>query len=540
MVSRINGFSGMDIDSLVKNLMTAKRAPLDKLNQNKQILQWQRESYREVNSTLYNLKANKLSVGGANSYRTSAALNTQVAVIKDSTGAVTDGTTTAVKAEATSSASGIPMKVSVKQLATATTVSLDKLGSGYGTTMSLGAIDTKQSGSSVGSSGTYNLTFNVANGKNDDGTDKIEQVQFKFKEGTTLASAISQINGNAKAGVKAAFDDVTGQLVLSSKTMGEQAVKIDTTDSSFLDLFSKSSGNDSMDDRIQAGTVKGQQAIFSINDGADIKLDSNSGTYNGVKLTFQSTTGTWTKDASNNLVSSDDKPLTIATQVDTTKALATIKSFMEDYNNLISSFNTKINEARYPSFQPLTTEQRSSMNETDIKAWDEKAKSGMLKNDPFIKSLLSDMRSTISAQMGGLGAMGITTGSYYENGKLYIDEDKFKAAVEANPQQVSDLFQGAAGSTDTSIFGKFSKAIDKAMGSIAERAGTSKFSGSLTDTFKTESVMGRQLKQFDSRISTLTTQLNDTETRYYKQFSAMESAMSKYQSQLSQLTGSSS
>lgn len=30
---RINGFSGMDIDLMVKEMMTAKRAPLDKLNQ---------------------------------------------------------------------------------------------------------------------------------------------------------------------------------------------------------------------------------------------------------------------------------------------------------------------------------------------------------------------------------------------------------------------------------------------------------------------------------------------------------------------------
>jgi flagellar hook-associated protein 2 len=45
MVMRITGFtSGLDIDTLVKDLMKAKRAPLDKLTQQKTTLEWQRDS----------------------------------------------------------------------------------------------------------------------------------------------------------------------------------------------------------------------------------------------------------------------------------------------------------------------------------------------------------------------------------------------------------------------------------------------------------------------------------------------------------------
>lgn len=41
---RVFGFgSGMDIDSIVKEIMTAKRAPLDKLKQQKQTFEWQRK-----------------------------------------------------------------------------------------------------------------------------------------------------------------------------------------------------------------------------------------------------------------------------------------------------------------------------------------------------------------------------------------------------------------------------------------------------------------------------------------------------------------
>ena len=72
---------------------------------------------------------------------------------------------------------------------------------------------------------------------------------------------------------------------------------------------------------------------------------------------------------------------------------------------------------------------------------------------------------------------------------------------------------------------------------ISDRAGTNKYSGDLSSAFKDESVMGRAMKDYTSRIAAMTTRLSDAETRYYKQFSAMETAMSKLQSQSSSLFG---
>lgn len=47
---RIGGLaSGMDIDSIVEKLMVAERMPMDKLEQQKQIYEWQRDAYRDVN-----------------------------------------------------------------------------------------------------------------------------------------------------------------------------------------------------------------------------------------------------------------------------------------------------------------------------------------------------------------------------------------------------------------------------------------------------------------------------------------------------------
>lgn len=108
MVTRINGFSGMDIDSMVKSMMAAKKAPLDKLNQQKTILNWTRDSYREINSKLYDFRSNKL----IDKYGRNESLNTNQSVVS--------GNTNAVKATALATANGVDMDVSVTQLATKT------------------------------------------------------------------------------------------------------------------------------------------------------------------------------------------------------------------------------------------------------------------------------------------------------------------------------------------------------------------------------------------------------------------------------------
>lgn len=55
---RIGGLaSGMDIDSIVSDLMKAERMPLDKIKQEKQILEWQRDDYRKMNTLLLDFRS---------------------------------------------------------------------------------------------------------------------------------------------------------------------------------------------------------------------------------------------------------------------------------------------------------------------------------------------------------------------------------------------------------------------------------------------------------------------------------------------------
>lgn len=501
MVLRVNGFSGFDVDGTVTKLMQAKRVPLDKLNQQKTLLNWQRDSYREVNSKLFDFKQNKLT----DTFNKSMAMTTMQSTVT--------GNTSAIKAVATPTASTTPMQVKVTQLATKASI--------------------QPQGSLVvdGKKASLSTKLNELSSGNavDEMSLTINKTEIKIASTDTIAAVISKINSSA-AGVNASYDEVSGEFSISAKEFGSANIEIaqNYADSPILQLLKL--------DPAAAGAVKqAQEATVSIAtkkgaDGKDIWEEftskTNSLTVNGISMTLLSTTST-------------AEPSTITTTADPTQAIDTIKAFVQNYNDLLSFLNTKVGEAKYRDFQPLTDEQKEAMKESDITAWEAKAKSGLLKNDGILNSAITSMRSLISGNMGQLSAMGITTGEYSEGGKLYIDEDKLKNMLENNPQQVINLFQGNSESKSDGLFSKMSTALTNTMQNLANRAGTNRFSGDLTGTFTPSSVMGRRLREFDAQILTLTTRLNDAETRYYKQFSAMETAINKLQSQSSSLFGAS-
>lgn len=280
MVTRVNGFSGMDIDSMVKNMMNAKRVPLEKLNQDKQLLEWKREGYRELNSRLYDFRTNKLGT----KYGSSSALNANKAVVT--------GNTDAVKAEATSMANGIEMKISVTQLATRTTYSTPGLGQGITGSTSLAKLD--------------NVDLSVMTPKEveeylNKGFDiKINGADFKDKNGkslfngrTSISTLVATINSNEKANAIASFDEITGKLTISAKDSGEGGtVEIvnPTQGNSLIGLFSKTKvvETNGLESTIDASiTTMGQLQNLTVEEANSKKYNFS---INGKSFNFEANT----------------------------------------------------------------------------------------------------------------------------------------------------------------------------------------------------------------------------------------------------------
>ncbi|RKQ12842.1 flagellar filament capping protein FliD [Ureibacillus endophyticus] len=251
-------------------------------------------------------------------------------------------------------------------------------------------------------------------------------------------------------------------------------------------------------------------------------------------------------------ISSQINPVTMVSTTNVDEIVTKIKDFVNTYNTLVKELNNLTKETKYRDFQPLTSLQRKEMEENEIKLWEEKAKSGLLRGDSIIQNGLSSMRSLIyesnpavvNTKYNTLFSIGITSSSnYLEGGTLEIDENKLRKALEEDPDAVATLFNNSNGKEkDTIIVNGVSKeadtrgylkklraSFDKIQAKIEERAGRS----TMNDT---QFTLGKYLKDINNRIDSWQKKLVDIESRYWKQFSAMETMINKANQQSTSLS----
>ncbi|WP_277375938.1 flagellar filament capping protein FliD [Paenibacillus polymyxa] len=501
-VTRITGMaSGMDIDSLVKKMVQADSQPLNKMNQNKQLMEWKREGYRETSVKLVTFAQTKIN----DTFSKLDALNAQKATVS--------GNTTAVSAKAGSSAGGI-MDITVNKLATAATTKSSAVPTQTGTETDwskvlLSDID----GSGVSGTGTVAVKVNGVSISIDAATETVE-------------SFVNKINSTSQAGVTAVFDSATGKMSITSKATGTNGNNIALEGDVFTTGF-----------KLASQLSGGSDASVNIN-GLDVTKSSNNFLMNGVEITLNST--------------SKGESTHIEVSKDVDKIVDTVQSFVDSYNELLSFMNGKVNEEKYSKYAPLTSDQKKDMSDDEVKLWETKAKSGMLKRDSMLTSAISDMRtamiqtvhldSPITLPNGtqtselSMANLGITTGTYETRGKLILDKDKLKAAIEDNPDIVNNFLGKNYSSSylnnevtaSDGIFSRLRKISNKTLDSLAKTAGTSKVSTDLTAAFNKDSIMGETLRLLDIKIDDFQDRLDQKETNYYKKFSAMETAISKY------------
>ncbi|HWQ43602.1 MAG TPA: flagellar filament capping protein FliD [Desulfosporosinus sp.] len=328
-------------------------------------------------------------------------------------------------------------------------------------------------------------------------------------------------------------------------------------------------GSDAAGTSFLANTLKlhqaGQDAVFKL-DGVALNQATNSFSISGVtyNLTGVSTDAEMLSPGVMN--TNVGQVTNVSVTNDTDAAVASIQSLVDAYNKILAEVNGMVNETRYKDFQPLTDAQKSAMKDADITAWEAKAKSGMLHNDSTLSSLVNSMRSAFSSPVsGGAGtnnsasSIGITTKSYVEGGKLYLDTDKLRTALNTNPNVLNELF-GAVGAkitttktaTDGStitttttdsktqgISGRLYDGIKTTMDQLNEIASTT-----ANAQYDTNSNYAKRIKDYDKMISTAADRFDVVQAAYYKKYNAMEVALEQMNSQStwlsSMLTSSSS
>ena len=227
--------------------------------------------------------------------------------------------------------------------------------------------------------------------------------------------------------------------------------------------------------------------------------------------------------------------VTMTSTTDTKEIKDKIKDFVKNYNEMLDSLNGLLKEKKHRDFPPLTKEQREDMSESEQKLWDEKAKSGLLRNDSLIREGLAKMRMQFSSPVGNLGdktidslaEIGITTSPRMtENGKLVIDEEKLDKALAKDPEQVVKMFtqrgsvDAKTGEDTRGITERLRDEIKNLTRNIEKKAGKE---GATDQSYG----IGKKIVESDDRITKLQAKMKDIEARYWKQFTAMEKAINK-------------
>lgn len=286
---------------------------------------------------------------------------------------------------------------------------------------------------------------------------------------------------------------------------------------------------------LEAG--QGKNALIKI-DGQWIPSTTNSFTYNGV-------------DFEVNAESADPIKITVSTDPD--DVVEKIKNFIEEYNTLVEAVQTMLTESPVAGYEPLTDEQRAELTEDQIKQWETEAKKGLLRNDPTVSRIMTQMRNALYTKVSAAGLalydIGITTetfstsSSYTFSGKLQMDETgekRLRNALEQNPDAVRVLFSDSKEGLATQLDNIINDAVRISStnpGSLVNLAGSDSVTGDNTSS------LSRQIDSIDKQIATLKTRLENEYDRYWRQFTALETAISKIDAQsgyLSSMFGNSS
>ncbi|PIC85271.1 flagellar cap protein FliD [Sporosarcina sp. P20a] len=495
---RIGGLaSGIDTESIIRDMMKAHRIPLDKITQKKQYTQWQLDDYRSTNRDLRK-SSDKLfdTVMKQSTYmKKNVSVSDEKAVSITAKGSTSDFSGT------------IKVDALAEQATLQSGVIKDRLADGEDfTSKTLKEL---------------NIFEGDADQKLIINTPGKPEVEISITSSDKLDDVLKKLND--KTGVSAFYDSSSGKIAISSKDTGkgEGDGKITISSSGTLAAQLKIDNDSST-------RTDGKDASFNFN-GLQTTRSSNTFSINGFEVSLKQTT---------------TSPVTFSSSTDTDTVLDSVVEFVNDYNEMIEKLNSKIKEKQFKSFHPLSAEQKADMKEKEVELWEEKAMSGTLKGDPALSSMLNNLRSIMSTTVTttdkdgneiniSMKDLGIEpTKSYLDNGKLIINEDKLRAKISENPNAVYDLI--GKSNTDPKKGGiaqRYRNELQDAQKKITVKAGSST---AVNDTF----ALGRSIKNMDKQIERFETKLQMMESRYYKQFNAMEQAIQRANSQSAALMSS--
>ena len=339
----------------------------------------------------------------------------------------------------------------------------------------------------------------------------------------------------------ASYDELTGQIMVTDKT-GKMV------DFELYEGLSSSAGTKIDRPEFESSFTSGQDAVMDVEINGkrfeDLTRSSNSFDLDGLTVNVK---GTFEAKAAED--GKDYEPITFATSTDTDKIVDVIRQFVDDYNEMATEIKNqystlpaqKSNGAKY---EPLTSEQEDQYSESELKAYYEKAKQGVLFGDTNLSGMYSKLLSAIApGGTDGQTLREIGIGTSYSNGMttLSLDEDKLRAALESDPDKVKNAFtkskESGSGSdglmqTMQNTLNTYVKTTGEPKGVLITHAGSIKAPTSLNNNS-----LKSQIDNYDKQIDRWQDKMADQIDRYTTKFSKLEQLIAEMNAQSSSLMG---
>lgn len=578
--------SGLDIESLVKMGMLNKQNQYDKMYQTQLKQTWVKEAYNTVytdvkafkeSMSTFKMQSNMSAMQATSSNNdvvsvtangAAAAMNHKITVEQVASNAYLM-TANGAKIERTNTSAANSAYLKDVLFEAGYTKSTDADGqTSYAVKNSAGKAETHK-----GSDVAISIEVQDSDEKDSNGNTVTHKVEFTYdqifgdnKTLNDLATAFS----NSGANIQGGYDTVNDSFSLYNKTSGaDNKIGLKATNETSKELLNKlhlaiydgqkntlGSAITFETDKMNADAV-GTNAKATI-DGKTYESSTNKLNVANVIYNFN---GVSAKNADGTYQAS-----TISVSQDTDKIVDNVKKFVETYNTLIDSLNTKYREEKNTDYKPLTKKQEGEMTESQIDKWNEKAKSGLLYHDNNIYSIISDMRESLYTKVdavdtvltdskgnkysyNSMSSIGITSST--NQGHITLDEEKLKKALTEDPDCVYQLFASdqdstyVAGSTNKNQADTYTSKSDYLNTGIANRLYNSmttniskleSYAGTSKET-DDESYLGKLITNMNTKMTSFQTLMKSYEKKLYEKYDAMEVALSKLGAQLSYITG---
>jgi flagellar hook-associated protein 2 len=237
----------------------------------------------------------------------------------------------------------------------------------------------------------------------------------------------------------------------------------------------------------------------------------------------------------------EGEEVTISTTTDIDGIYDSIKKMLSGFNDVLKEMNNLYYADSSKGYDPLTDDEKDAMTDTEIEKWETKIKDSLLRRDSTLGNIMTAMKNsmaksyTINGKAYSLSSFGISTSGYFsaseeERGTYHIDGDPDDSTSSGN----TDKLKAALANDPDTVISFFQQMSDDLYSTLTKKMAATSLSSAYT--IYNDKQLQKQYDEYSDTIDDWDDKIDTYTERYVKQFSAMETALSKLNSNSSYLS----